>query len=138
MKKPCNLTSYIYADSCQSTSKKAARQTNTEFVKLRCRWTESFKIHRHFIANRKLNLTAYFRKGLTDKCGNHFRFLCLFRMACPLTVLVENIIFRSRQVPGSNVIFEDLAVNQTHESCCLCFLYKAFIMGIVRRTGIST
>ena len=86
MKKRCNLSSYLYTDICQSTNKKAARQTNAEFVKR----TESFKNFNvvPLLSGQKIKLSGLFYEGQTDKRGNHFLFACLLRMACPLTVLV--------------------------------------------------
>ena len=74
MKKRCNLSSYLYTDSCQSTNKKAARQTNTEFIKLRCRWTESSKNLNGAPLLSGQKISGLFYEGLTDKCGNHFLF----------------------------------------------------------------
>ena len=73
-----NLSFHLYTDSCRSTNKKAARQTNkqtnTEVVKLRCRWTESFKNLNvaPLLSGQKIKLSGLFYEGQTDKRGNHF------------------------------------------------------------------
>ena len=77
---------YTLAAVNQQTKKRPDKQTQSlsNFV------ADVQRVLKHLTvaALQKIKLSGLFYEGQTDKCGNHFLFACLFRLACPLTVLV--------------------------------------------------